>query len=344
MKIAFFDTKPYDRIWFDVLAAEYRYEIKYYEYRLNRDTAFLARGYDAVCAFVNDIVDAETIDVLHQGGVGAIVLRSAGYNHVDFKAAFGKIHVMRVPSYSPEAVAEHAMALLLSVNRKTHRAFSRTRDFNFSINGLMGSNLHEKVCGVVGTGKIGRCFINIARGFGMEVVAYDPYPIEGADWRYVELDELFEKSDVISLHCPLTPDTKHLVNAQSIAKMREGVMIVNTSRGALVDTEALIEGLKEKHIGGAGLDVYEEEEEVFFEDLSNEIPEDDHLARLLTFPNVLVTSHQAFFTREAMQAIAITTMENLYAYESGGALVNEICYQCDKKGHCEVKEGVGKCF
>ena len=324
MKIAFYDTKPYDRIWFEPLSKEYGFTIKYYEHKLNADTAILSRGFDAVCVFVNDTVSAEVVDTLHENGVRLLALRCAGYNNVDLRAVQDKISVVRVPNYSPAAVAEHAAALLLAVNRKTHRAYLRTRDNNFSINGLMGIDLRDKTAGVIGTGRIGRLFIEILRGFGMRVIAYDAYPAKDTDFAYVSLDELFQSSDVISLHCPLTGDTKHIVNSRRVEQMKDGVIILNTSRGGLIDTEALLEGLKSKKIGGAGLDVYEEEEDYFFEDLSNEIVADDDLARLLSFPNVLVTSHQAFFTKEAMQAIAMVTMENLYAFSQGKELVNEV--------------------
>lgn len=325
MKIAFYDTKPYDHIWFAPLAEEYGYTIKYFEYKLGAETAMLAKGFDAVCVFVNDTVDAAVIDILHGNGVELLALRCAGYNNVDVKAAQGKLRVVRVPNYSPAAVAEHAAALLLSVNRKTYRAYIRTRDNNFNINGLMGVDLRDKTCGVIGTGRIGRMFAEIAAGFGMRVVAFDTYPAGDSGLEYVSLDELFEVSDVISLHCPLTRDTHYLVNRERVKQMKEGVILINTSRGALVDTEALLEGLLAKKIGGAGLDVYEEEEHYFFEDLSNEINDDEQLARLLSLPNVLVTSHQAFFTREAMQAIAMVTMENIYAFGQGMALENEVC-------------------
>ena len=326
MKIAFYDTKPYDRIWFEPLSEEYGYTLKFYDHKLNADTAVLAGGYDAVCVFVNDTADARVVELLCSQGVGLIALRCAGYNNVDLKAAAGRIKVARVPNYSPAAVAEHAAALLLSVNRRTHRAYTRTRDNNFSINGLMGVDLRDKTAGIIGTGRIGQLFVKILQGFGMRVVAYDARPDDKLNVEYVSLEELYTSSDVISLHCPLTSDTYHIINRNRVEQMKEGVILINTSRGALVDTDALLEGLKTRKIGGAGLDVYEEEEDFFFEDLSNEIIVDDELARLLSFPNVLVTSHQAFFTREAMQAIAMVTMENLYAFSNGKPLKNEIAY------------------
>lgn len=344
MKVAFFDTKPYDRIWFEPLAKEYGYDFKFFEYKLNLETASLVNGYDAVCAFVNDTLDKDVIELLYQKQIKLIVMRCAGYNNVDVKAAYKKLHIMRVPSYSPSAVAEHAAALLLTLNRKTHRAYLRTRDNNFSIAGLMGMDLKGKTVGVIGTGKIGQAFISICKGFQMRVLAYDAYPQSNLDVTYVALDELFEKSDIISLHCPLTKETKHIISAENIEKMREGIILLNTSRGGLIDSEALIEGLKSKKIGGAGLDVYEEEGEYFFEDFSEEIVEDDYLARLLTFPNVLITSHQGFFTREAMQEIAIVTMENLRTFETDGDYVNEICYRCSDMKDCPKKNGKVRCF
>lgn len=325
MKIAFYDTKPYDKIWFEPLSKEYNYKVKFFEHKLNEDTAVLAKGYDAVCIFVNDTANEQVIDILAKLNVGIIALRCAGYNNVDLKAAREKIKVVRVPSYSPAAVAEHTAALMLTVNRKTHKAYIRTKENNFNINGLMGFDLAGKTAGIIGTGQIGRLFIDICKGFKMKVVAYDVYPQKNSDIEYVSLDELFFKSNIISLHCPLTKDTHHIINKDSIAKMQDNVVIINTSRGALIDTSALIAGLKSKKVGGAGLDVYEEEGDFFFEDLSAEIVTDDELARILTFPNVVMTSHQGFFTREAMQAIAMVTFENLYHF-SKGKIQNEIYY------------------
>jgi len=342
MKIAFYDTKPYDKIWFKPLSEEYGYKIKFYEHKLNADTAVLATNYDAVCAFVNDTIDKEVIDILYRNGIRLLALRCAGYNNVDFKSAYDKINVVRVPSYSPAAVAEHAAALLLSLNRRIHRAYTRTRDNNFSIDGLMGVDLIGKTAGIVGTGNIGRIFINICKGFGMKVIAYDPYPIKDADFEYVSADDLFKQSDIVSLHCPLTPETKHIINAESLAVMQPHTLIINTSRGALINTLDLIEALKTRSIGGAGLDVYEEEAEYFFEDFSNDIMIDDDLARLLSFPNVLVTSHQGFFTREAVQAIAEVTMDNIHTFDTDGILANEICYKCN--GACKKDSGEKRCF
>ena len=324
MKIAFYGTKPYDKIWFEPIGKDYGYDIHFIELPCNEDTIFLAQGYDAICIFVNDYVNAAMIDKLYEMKVKAILLRSAGFNNVDIKAAENKLAILRVPSYSPEAVAEFAMALLLTVNRFTHRAYNRTRDFNMSLNGLMGTDLNHKVAGIIGTGKIGQAMIRICKGFGMQVLAYDPYPNKELDVKYVTVNELVEKADVVSLHCPLTQETEHIINKDTIALMKKGVYLINTSRGRLIDTEAVIEGLREGKFGGVGLDVYEEEEGVFFEDRSNDIMTDDNLARLMTFPNVLVTSHMGFFTQEAMQAIAIETMENAYALENGLPLTNQV--------------------
>ncbi len=330
IKIAFFDTKPYDRRWFDRLAGDYGCKIKYFETKLTADTAITAQGYDAVVAFVNDVIDAPAVDRLMEAGVRLIALRSAGYNNVDFRYACDKIPVVRVPAYSPSAVAEHAAALLLTLARKTHRAYVRTREFNFNISGLDGFDLHGKTVGVVGTGRIGQAFISICRGLGMRVLAHDPYPVDGLGLEYVPRETIWRESDVISLHCPLTPDTHHLVNADTIAQMKEGVILLNTSRGALIDSEALLEGLKSHKVGAAGLDVYEEESDLFFEDFSNSIIQDDTLSLLLSLPNVLITSHQAFLTDQALHNIAQTTLENIHRYFDKGELVNEICYHKDK--------------
>lgn len=324
MKIAFYGTKPYDKIWFEPMGREYGFDIHFIEAACNQETIFMAKGYDAICIFVNDYVDARMIDELYEMNVKAILLRSAGYNNVDVRAAEDKIVILRVPSYSPEAVAEFSMALLLTVNRLTHKAYNRTREFNMSLNGLMGMDLYEKTIGVIGTGKIGQAMIRILNGFQAHVLCYDPYPVEGLDAEYVPLEEIFKSCDVITLHCPLTSDTRHLINKDTIAMMKKGIYLVNTSRGGLIDTEALIDAMLEGKFGGVGLDVYEEEEGVFYEDRSNEIITDDNLARLMTFPNVLVTSHMGFFTREAMQAIALTTLENAYALENGLPLVNQV--------------------
>ena len=317
MKLAFFDTKTYDMPGFDRYAAEIGCEIKYYETRLNEDTASLAAGYDAVCAFVNDTLSASVVNQLCNLGVKVLVMRCAGYNNVDLRACEGRLPVFRVPAYSPYAVAEHAMALLLTIVRRTHKAYIRTREFNFSLQGLAGFDLHGKTVGVIGTGKIGQVFAKICQGFGMDVLAYDKFPNPDTGLHYVELQELFRKSDIISLHCPLTPETHHLIDWKSIALMKEGVTIINTSRGALVDTEDLIKALKEKQVGAACLDVYEEEGSFFYEDFSSHIVRDDNLVRLISMPNVIVTSHQAFLTTEALDNIAATTMDNLEKFFAG---------------------------
>lgn len=309
MKVAFFDAKPYDRAAFDPAITGTELQIKYLETKLNEDTVELAHGCQAVCVFVNDTVNAAVIDRLVDLGVKTIALRCAGYNNVDIAHAKGRIRVVRVPAYSPYAVAEHTMALLLTSVRRIHKAYIRSKDFNFSLNGLTGFDLHGKTVGVIGTGRIGRTFINICKGFGMRVLAYDKFPTPGID--YVSLDELFAQSDIISLHCPLTEDTYHIMDESALKKCKEGVVLLNTSRGALVDAEALLSAIKSRHVGAACLDVYEEEGDLFFEDNSGHILEDDTLARLISMPNVIVTSHQAFLTREALANIAQTTKENL---------------------------------
>ena len=344
MKIAFFDTKPYDRVSFDKLAADNGIKIKYFETKLNEDTAELAAGYDAVCVFVNDTVNEAVIDRLAELGVKAVALRCAGFNNVDMKRVFGKLHVVRVPAYSPYAVAEHAIAMLLTSIRRIHKAYIRTKDFNFSLSGMTGFDLYGKTVGVIGTGRIGRVFIDICKGFGMRVLAYDKYRAEGLDngdsVRYVELDELFRKSDIISLHCPLTEETYHIIDESSLEKCKKGVVIINTSRGALVDAEALLTAIKSRKVGAACLDVYEEESDFFFEDLSGHILDDDLLARLISMPNVLVTSHQAFLTEEALENIAQTTVNNLKELFENGQCKNELCYRGGVAEDCKS----GKCF
>ncbi len=321
-RIALFDTKPYDRVWFDKLNTHYK--IKYLEPKLTEDTVSLAHGCRAVVPFVNDTLDKAVIDALCDLGVEIIAMRCAGYNNVDQKAAAGRIPVVRVPGYSPYAVAEFTIGLLLMLNRKLHKAYFRTRDFNFSLSGLVGFDLHGKTVGVIGTGKIGQIFIQICRGFGMEVLAYDPYPQKDKDYNYVSLEELFAKSDIISLHCPLTEDTKHIINADTIAQMRDGVILLNTSRGMLVESEALLDGLKSGKIAGAGLDVYEEETDFFFEDRSETTKRDTLLSLLVSMPNVVLTSHQAFLTTQALHNIAQVTLENIDAYLHDGKLQNVV--------------------
>jgi D-lactate dehydrogenase len=323
-KIAFFDMKPYDLEWFDKLNTEY--EIDYYSEKLTYLTARLAKGYDGVIAFVNDTLNSKTINQLYEFGVKVIALRCSGYNNVNMKAAHDKITIMRVPVYSPYAVAEHSMALFLSLNRKIHKAYNRTRDCNFSLNGLTGFDLNGKTVGVIGTGKIGQIFIKICKGFGMNVIAYDPYKIDNPDFTYVDLDTLYKESDVISLHCPLIKSTEYMLNAEAFSMMKDGVYIINTSRGGLIESEALLNALKTQKVAGAGLDVYEEETELFFEDFSSEIIDDDILARLVSLPNVIITSHQAFLTDEALKNIAEITLKNLDDFFNGINSENEIHY------------------
>lgn len=343
MKFSFFDAKPYDIPYFKKYGGESGVEFRFFDTKLTEDTVELAKGSDGVCVFVNDTVNSAVIDKLYEYGVHLVALRCAGFNNVDTKYAYGKIHVVHVPSYSPYAVAEHAMAMLLTSIRRIHKAYNRTKDFNFSLTGLTGFTLHEKTMGVIGTGKIGRVFIDICRGFGMKVIAYDIYPAEGSGIEYVTLDELFEVSDIISLHCPLTKETRHIIGRDSIEKMRKGVVLINTSRGGLIDAEALLEGIKSRKIGAACLDVYEEESDIFFEDYSGHIVDDDTLARLITMPNVLVTSHQAFLTEEALGSIAETTVKNITDFLRDGRCENELCYHCGKTESCK-RHRVEKCF
>jgi D-lactate dehydrogenase len=330
MKTAVFSTKPYDEQFLTAASEghELRHEFEFFEERLNHHTAALVDGHQAVCAFVNDVLDAPALDRLHSHGVRFIVLRCAGFNQVDLRhAATLGIRVARVPAYSPHAVAEFALTLILALNRKIHRAYNRVRDGNFSIEGLVGFDLHGKTVGLLGTGKIGLVFAQILSGFGVEILGYDMFHNPAfADYGgvYVSREEVLARSDIISLHCPLTPDTFHLINADSITMMKRGVMIVNTSRGALVDATAVIEGLKSGQIGFLGLDVYEQEADFFYENLSETIIQDDTLQRLISFPNVLVSSHQAYFTDTALRNIAETTVRNLTVFERGGELENEV--------------------
>lgn len=344
MKIAFFDAKAYDKPSFEKYGKEYGIVFKFFETRLNEDTVELARGFDGVCVFVNDDINATVIDRLSEMNVNILALRCAGFNNVDMKYARGKIHVFRVPAYSPYAVAEHAMALLLTSIRRIHKAYIRSRDFNFSLSGLTGFDLHGKTVGVVGTGKIGRVFIDICRGFGMKVLAYDKFPAQDLDngdtVKYAQLDELFAESDIISLHCPLTEETHHMIDEKAIGKCKKGVVIINTSRGALVDAQALLDGIKSRKVGAACLDVYEEESDLFFEDNSGHILEDDILARLISMPNVIVTSHQAFLTEEALENIAETTVKNISDFVKKGQCPNELCYKGGDISDCKT----GKCF
>lgn len=344
MKFAFFDTKPYDKPHFERYGKENGVTFKFFETKLNEDTVKLAHGFDGACVFVNDTVNAAVIDKLHEMGINVLALRCAGFNNVDMKHAYGKIHVVRVPAYSPYAVAEHAMALLLASTRKIHKAFNRSKEFNFSLAGLTGFDLYGKTVGVIGTGKIGRIFVNICLGFGMKVLAYDKFPSKElestAGVKYVELDELLAHSDIISLHCPLTEETQHLIGKEAIDKCKKGVVLINTSRGALVDSEALLAGIKSRQIGAACLDVYEEESDWFFEDNSANIMEDDTLARLISMPNVIVTSHQAFLTEEALENIAETTVDNIISLLKTGQCPNELCYRGGTAEDCKD----GKCF
>jgi D-lactate dehydrogenase len=324
MKVAVFDTKPYTRSSF-MEGNRNEFALHFFEPRLTLETVSLAAGFDAVCVFVNDTLDAKVIDQLKERGVGMIALRCAGYNNVDIEAAYRNgISVARVPAYSPHAIAEHATALLLSLNRKIHKAYNRVREGNFSLSGLVGFDLYGKTAGIVGVGRIGKCLAEILAGFGMTVLGHDRTPDQDAirktGIRYVEMDELISKSDVISLHAPLLPETRHMINAAAIARMKDGVILVNTGRGALIDSSALIEGLKSGKVGAAGLDVYEEEEAVFFEDHSDMVITDDILSRLLAFSNVIITSHQAFLTREALSGIAGITFDNIKEYRAGKRL------------------------
>ena len=327
MKILFYGTKNYDEQFFEKLLPSFPgIEIKYTEANIHVETASLARGYDGICAFVNADLGTAVIDELNRCGIKLILMRCAGYNNVDLKSTqkYG-IRVLRVPGYSPEAVAEHAMALVLTANRHTHKAYIKCRENNFALNGLMGVNLYQKTAGIVGTGKIGQAMARICKGFGMKVIAYDLFPNKSLDFlEYVSLDELLAKSDLISLHCPLTDETRHLINSESIAKMKDGVILVNTSRGGLIKTEDLIAGIRDHKFSSVGLDVYEEETDYVFEDMSERILQTSTIQRLLSFPNVTMTSHQGFFTEEALTNIAETTLENASAFMHGEELKNEV--------------------
>ncbi len=346
VKIAFFGAKDYDREFFDNANKKFGYNIKYFSNRLNPDIAEITKNYNVVIAFVNDNINKKTIEKLYENGIKLISLRSAGYNNVDFRAAYKKIHITRVPAYSPSAVAEHAVGLMLSLNRKIHKAYYRTRDNNFSISGFVGFDMKGKTAGVIGTGKIGKEVIKILRGFSMDVVAFDPKTdkkyAEKAGFKYTALDKLFKTSDIITLHCPLNKSTKGIINNKSIKKMKTGGMLINTGRGQLIDTKALIGGLKSGKVGYAGLDVYEEEDKYFFEDFSAKTVKDDVLARLLSFNNVLITSHQGFFTKEALADIAQTTLSNIDDFIKERKLDNEICLKCEDKECAKNKKG--RCF
>lgn len=347
IKIAFFDAKPYDIESFEKKLQDTNFKITFFKNHLTSETASLTQGFQVVCVFVNDVINKDVIDILERNGIALVAVRATGYNNIDIRAIFNRIHVVRVPAYSPYAVAEHAVALMLALNRNIHKAYYRIRDSNFTLSGLLGFDMYGKTAGIVGTGKIGRVAINILKGFGMEVLAYDIFPDEGyakqAGFKYVDLDTIYRKSDIVSLHCPLTKETHRLIDKTAIAKMKQGIMIINTSRGMIIDTKALIGGLKTGKVGFAGLDVYEEESEYFFEDFSSKIITDDTLARLLSFNNVIVTSHQGFFTKEALHNIAITTIDNIRNFFIEQKLPNEICYKCSADKLCP-RITTGKCF
>ncbi|MCR5537119.1 MAG: 2-hydroxyacid dehydrogenase [Succinivibrio sp.] len=331
-KITFFGTHSYDRANFTAANADFNFDLHFLRSFLDEHTVKYLEGARAVCVFVNDNVNRQALYSLKDQGVELVALRCAGFNNVDLQAAKScGIRVVRVPAYSPHAIAEHVVALLLTLNRKTHRANLRTRDGNFALHGLMGFDLFDKTAGIIGTGKIARVLIKILQGFGMHILAYDPYPdlgyAEQNQVQYVDLKTLYAKSDVISLNCPLTSENRHLINREAIEGMKKGVYVINTGRGPLIDTQALIEGLKNGTVGAAGLDVYEEESSYFFEDRSDKVIRDDNLSRLLSYNNVLITSHQAFFTQEAMHSIALTTLANCQEYFEGRPLSNEVCSQ-----------------
>jgi D-lactate dehydrogenase len=329
MKVAVFSSKPYDKQFLEAANASHGHELHFFEPRLTEDTASLASGYPSICAFVNDQLSAPVLEQLSSSGTRLVALRSAGFNHVDLAAAEDLgMKVVRVPAYSPYAVAEHTVGLILALTRKIHRAYNRVREGNFALDGLLGFDLHGCTIGIIGTGQIGAVVAQIMDGFGCQVLAYDPYPnpkLEDSGLlRYVSLEELLAGSDIVSLHCPLTPDTYHLINSKTLRQMKHGAMLINTSRGALLDTASIILALKSGRVRYLGLDVYEEEEDLFFEDLSNRVLQDDVFARLLTFPNVIITGHQAFFTQNALQAIAETTLGNISAFEKEQPLENEV--------------------
>ena len=327
-KIIFFDIKDYDKEFFKKYEKNYNFEMTFLKVRLTEETANLTKGYDVVCGFANDNINKETIDIMVENGIKLLAMRCAGFNNVFLKDIHNRFKVVRVPAYSPHAIAEYTVGLILAVNRKIHKAYVRTREGNFSINGLMGFDLDGKTAGIIGTGKIGQILIKILKGFEMKVIAYDLYPNQKAadelGFEYVSLDELYAKSDIISLNCPLTKDTQYMINRRSMLKMKDGVILVNTGRGQLIDSADLVEALKDKKIGAVALDVYEEEENYFFEDKSNQVIEDDILGRLLSFYNVLITSHQAYFTKEAVDAITVTTLNNIRDFVEGKPLVNEV--------------------
>lgn len=327
MKIAFFDAKDYDKAFFDLYNKKYNYEITYFESKLGRETAILAKGYDVVCIFVNDVADAETLKILEENGVKVIALRCAGFNNVDLEHK-GNLKVVRVPGYSPYAVAEHSVALLLNINRKIYKAYQRVKKYNFSLDGLLGFDIHGRTIGVIGTGKIGKAFITLMKGFGTRVIAYDVYKDEQSakelGFEYVDLDTLYKESDIISLHCPLTPETDNIINKNSIEKMKEGVIIINTSRGKLINSDDLIDELYTGKIAGVGLDVFDHEEDYFLKDMSGSYKRDKNLSLLISMPNVIITAHQAFFTKEALDKIASDTFKNITDVFENGSCNNEL--------------------
>ena len=328
IKAIFYDVKEYDKEFFRKYGKDYNIEMKFLKEKLNEETVDLSKGYEVVCAFTNDTINKNVIDVMAENGVKLLAMRCAGFNNVSLKDINDRFKVVRVPAYSPYAIAEYTVGMILALNRKIHKAYVRTREGNFSINGFMGFDLHKKTVGIIGAGKIAQILIKILKGFGTRVIAYDPYPNEKVakelGFDFVDLDILYKESDIISLNCPLTKETKYMINRESMNKMKDGVMIVNTGRGMLIDSIDLIEALKDKKIGSAALDVYEEEEEYFFEDMSNKVIEDDILGRLLSFHNVLITSHQAYFTKEAVEAITKTTLDNIKDFAEGKELINEV--------------------
>ena len=327
-RIIFFDIKDYDREFFEKYGKNYNFEMSFFKSKLSLENVHLTKGYDAVCAFTNDDIGKGTIDAMAENGVRLLAMRCAGFNNVSLKDIHNRFKVVRVPAYSPHAIAEYTVGLILAVNRKINKAYVRTREGNFSINGLMGVDLYGKTAGIIGTGKIGQILIKILKGFDMKVIAYDLFPnqkvAEELGFEYVSLDELYANSDIISLNCPLTKDTQYMINRRSMLKMKDGVILVNTGRGQLIDSADLVEALKDKKVGAVALDVYEEEEDYFFEDKSTQVIEDDILGRLLSFYNVLITSHQAYFTKEAVEAITVTTLNNIKDFVEGKPLVNEV--------------------
>ena len=344
-KIAVFDAKSYDIE--SLNKYNDKYDFVYFKDRLTKNTVMLAKESDAVICFVNDELDDDVLNSLADNNIHAVFLRCAGYNNVNLESAYKyKVHIARVPAYSPYAIAEHAMTLILALNRHIHKAYIRSRDFNFNLESLTGFDLHGKIIGIIGTGKIGRVMIDISKGFGMNVLCYDPYPVLNNDYHYVSLDEIYEKCDIISLHAPLSDDTYHMINQDSINKMKKGVMLINTSRGGLIDSKALLEGLKTKQISSVGLDVYEEEANLFYHDNSFKIIDDDVLSLLISMPNVLITSHQAYLTKEALENIAETTINNMDEYFNDMFIHNELCYKCEKvkdKENCYRKRK-RRCF